>query len=374
MDHEYVNSFINFDTSQDDSFMDADPGDSDSVSTLFPTYLATDTTDNLDVKAEENDSCLAIPSDLLPPLTSIELPAMTIAPAALHASSNEDIEKQENEEESVVKCEKMSDMSSFLKMVDERIANVLVKQGNNNSNNSLKSATSGTKKSSKSTQSSPSSTSSTPSASTGKDAIKSEGTAKTKLVYDDMPTPDEIKQMSSKEKRQLRNKISARNFRVRRKEYIMSLEDQIQKYKEEADSLRTSLEEALEENSKLREEIRTLRSNIPTSPEEQPQQQTVRPPTPTELPRSPRCVADVKEENSRTEKWNTRILVHRAHEPVWEGVWQGILDYNVATGGKKTRDASSPYGLIDMRLVEDRVGLLVGAIVWEFMHGKSIHE
>ena len=31
------------------------------------------------------------------------------------------------------------------------------------------------------------------------------------------PTPEEYKKMSSKEKRQLRNKISARNFRVRRK-------------------------------------------------------------------------------------------------------------------------------------------------------------
>jgi len=31
------------------------------------------------------------------------------------------------------------------------------------------------------------------------------------------PSPEEYKKMSSREKRQLRNKISARNFRVRRK-------------------------------------------------------------------------------------------------------------------------------------------------------------
>ena len=31
------------------------------------------------------------------------------------------------------------------------------------------------------------------------------------------PSPEEYAKMSSKEKRQLRNKISARNFRVRRK-------------------------------------------------------------------------------------------------------------------------------------------------------------
>lgn len=37
-------------------------------------------------------------------------------------------------------------------------------------------------------------------------------------AFDDWrPTPEEYKKMSSKEKRQLRNKISARNFRVRRK-------------------------------------------------------------------------------------------------------------------------------------------------------------
>lgn len=37
------------------------------------------------------------------------------------------------------------------------------------------------------------------------------------------PSPEEYKKMSSKEKRQLRNKISARNFRVRRKGEINHL-------------------------------------------------------------------------------------------------------------------------------------------------------
>jgi len=36
------------------------------------------------------------------------------------------------------------------------------------------------------------------------------------------PSPEEYKKMSSKEKRQLRNKISARNFRVRRKGEIIT--------------------------------------------------------------------------------------------------------------------------------------------------------
>lgn len=43
------------------------------------------------------------------------------------------------------------------------------------------------------------------------------GSLKDDLPDDWRPTPEEYKRMSSKEKRQLRNKISARNFRVRRK-------------------------------------------------------------------------------------------------------------------------------------------------------------
>lgn len=39
------------------------------------------------------------------------------------------------------------------------------------------------------------------------------------------PTPEEYKKMSSKEKRQLRNKISARNFRVRRKGNALRLHE-----------------------------------------------------------------------------------------------------------------------------------------------------
>ncbi|KAI7884614.1 hypothetical protein K492DRAFT_204521 [Lichtheimia hyalospora FSU 10163] len=46
--------------------------------------------------------------------------------------------------------------------------------------------------------------------------------------------------MTAKERRQLRNKISARNFRVRRKEYIEQLEDQISKQDKELVLLRES--------------------------------------------------------------------------------------------------------------------------------------
>ncbi len=52
-----------------------------------------------------------------------------------------------------------------------------------------------------------------------KDKYQSTGILATTSVEPDdwRPTPEEYKKMSSKEKRQLRNKISARNFRVRRK-------------------------------------------------------------------------------------------------------------------------------------------------------------
>ncbi|KAI8386936.1 hypothetical protein BD560DRAFT_383289 [Blakeslea trispora] len=54
-----------------------------------------------------------------------------------------------------------------------------------------------------------------------------------------------LKQMSSKERRQLRNKISARNFRVRRKEYITKLEEKVEQQEKIIQSLK-------EENAKLR--------------------------------------------------------------------------------------------------------------------------
>ncbi|TFK72856.1 hypothetical protein BDN72DRAFT_762703 [Pluteus cervinus] len=65
--------------------------------------------------------------------------------------------------------------------------------------------------------------------------------------------------MSSKEKRQLRNKISARNFRVRRKEYISTLEGDIAERDRLLDAIRTELGESRNENQALRQEIATLK-------------------------------------------------------------------------------------------------------------------
>jgi hypothetical protein len=70
--------------------------------------------------------------------------------------------------------------------------------------------------------------------------------------------PLDLKKLTSKERRQLRNKISARNFRVRRKEYISNLESTNQQQLEEINLLRQALLHIQEENSKLKEEVEEL--------------------------------------------------------------------------------------------------------------------
>ncbi|KIJ63032.1 hypothetical protein HYDPIDRAFT_176127 [Hydnomerulius pinastri MD-312] len=65
--------------------------------------------------------------------------------------------------------------------------------------------------------------------------------------------------MSSKEKRQLRNKISARNFRVRRKEYITTLEGDIAERDRLIDAIRSELGSSKSENVALRQEISALK-------------------------------------------------------------------------------------------------------------------
>ncbi|KAH9930486.1 uncharacterized protein BXZ73DRAFT_47651 [Epithele typhae] len=73
------------------------------------------------------------------------------------------------------------------------------------------------------------------------------------------PSPEEYKKMSSKEKRQLRNKISARNFRVRRKEYITTLEGDIAERDRLIDAIRTELGSMKSENVAMRQEIDALK-------------------------------------------------------------------------------------------------------------------
>ncbi|SJK97350.1 uncharacterized protein ARMOST_00602 [Armillaria ostoyae] len=76
------------------------------------------------------------------------------------------------------------------------------------------------------------------------------------------PPPEVYAKMSSKEKRQLRNKISARNFRVRRKEYISTLELDIAERDRLLQAIRTELGSSQSENHALRQEIYSLKKAL----------------------------------------------------------------------------------------------------------------
>ncbi|KAL0082450.1 basic-leucine zipper transcription factor [Phycomyces blakesleeanus] len=86
---------------------------------------------------------------------------------------------------------------------------------------------------------------------------------------EDEPTPSQWKMMTSKERRQVRNKISARNFRNRRKEYITTLENKVEQYKAENSQLklevrwvRTTMKRIQEENDRLRVDLILLQAGI----------------------------------------------------------------------------------------------------------------
>ncbi|GJJ67888.1 hypothetical protein EMPS_00234 [Entomortierella parvispora] len=73
------------------------------------------------------------------------------------------------------------------------------------------------------------------------------------------PTPTQLKKMTPKERRQLRNKLSARNFRVRRKEYIGTLEAQVKEARKEAADLQRRLIQSELNCQFLRQELETAR-------------------------------------------------------------------------------------------------------------------
>lgn len=73
---------------------------------------------------------------------------------------------------------------------------------------------------------------------------------------------EEGKKLSSKERRQLRNKVSARNFRERRKEYITHLESLVSKHQNEANVYRSQVEELKHEKDELASELARLKISI----------------------------------------------------------------------------------------------------------------
>ncbi|KAI9250358.1 hypothetical protein EDC94DRAFT_527166 [Helicostylum pulchrum] len=82
------------------------------------------------------------------------------------------------------------------------------------------------------------------------------------MLLDEQFPASKLKNMTPKERRQLRNKISARNFRVRRKEYITQLEEKVEEHEQTIDGLQ-------QENSKLRlanDELMKQLLNQPLTP------------------------------------------------------------------------------------------------------------
>lgn len=75
------------------------------------------------------------------------------------------------------------------------------------------------------------------------------------------PSPEEYKKLSSKEKRQLRNKLSARAFRTRRKDYIGTLESHIKDRDSVIDAIRAELSTTRSENQDLRRELEALKAS-----------------------------------------------------------------------------------------------------------------
>ncbi|RDW90231.1 bZIP transcription factor [Aspergillus mulundensis] len=72
---------------------------------------------------------------------------------------------------------------------------------------------------------------------------------------------EEGKKLSSKERRQLRNKVSARAFRSRRKEYIGQLENEVSQRTNEAQELRQQNRALCDENARLTDFVRQLLSS-----------------------------------------------------------------------------------------------------------------
>ncbi|KAG0749552.1 hypothetical protein G6F57_003380 [Rhizopus arrhizus] len=138
----------------------------------------------------------------------------------------------------------------------------------------------------------------------------------------------DLKKLSSKERRQLRNKLSARNFRVRRKEYITSLEEQVAEYKKTAENLRERLSTVEDENKILKREMDILKRQ--NQQLQQQQQATSSPRISSALPK-PNINKDISllgtkptdSYRQQQEHHHNCILVSNAVMPAWD--YESIL-------------------------------------------------
>ncbi|KAG0741536.1 hypothetical protein G6F35_001017 [Rhizopus arrhizus] len=131
--------------------------------------------------------------------------------------------------------------------------------------------------------------------------------------------------MSPKERRQLRNKISARNFRVRRKEYITSLEEQVAEHKKTMKELKQRLSRVEDENKALQKEMDMLKRQ---NQQLQQQQQPASPRSSSSLPKHNinkdiSLLGTKPTDSYRQQQDHHCILVSNALMPAWD--YESIL-------------------------------------------------
>ncbi|KAI6093023.1 hypothetical protein F4821DRAFT_114685 [Hypoxylon rubiginosum] len=141
---------------------------------------------------------------------------------------------------------------------------------------------------------------------------------RTKKEEDDMDEDERLlaseegKKLSSKERRQLRNKVSARAFRSRRKEYITQLESEIANKVAENGDLRSANRALIEENRRLSDLTRMLlsspsfsgfldhlSSNPSTQAEQQQPQPEQRQPAPRQAPKDVNPFGPMGQQNAQ---------------------------------------------------------------------------
>ncbi|KAG0163784.1 hypothetical protein DFQ28_011192 [Apophysomyces sp. BC1034] len=162
----------------------------------------------------------------------------------------------------------------------------------------------------------------------------------------------DIKRLTPKERRQLRNKISARNFRVRRKEYITTLEAQVDEHKKHADGLQERLGKVEEENKQLRTEVDSLRRQNQLL--QQQKAVAVAASSSTDLvrtpssPRSPLPKPNLNKDISmrgskatETYRQDHCILVSNAVMPAWD--IDRILQASTSSSSSSSSSPSSPF-------------------------------
>ncbi|CAO3616564.1 unnamed protein product [Mucor fragilis] len=163
----------------------------------------------------------------------------------------------------------------------------------------------------------------------------------------------DLKKLTPKERRQLRNKISARNFRVRRKEYISTLEGQVNEHKMVAEGLREKLVKVEEENKKLRKEMDTLKRQNQILQQKNPASPRISSPLPKPNLNKDISIMGTKASDSYRQQDNC-ILVSNAVMPAWD--YNAILLQDVY---QKPSHAAGP----DYSYMNHLVGQFLASVV-----------